>query len=295
MIRIPRIVPAMLVALASLVVAGASQAQGTATLTGRVTDSTAAPIPAATLRIPQLSRAATAGTDGSYRFEALPAGTWWVIAEAPGHRAARVQVTVAAGGTATQGFTLQQAVQLLERVRVTGKAPPKVTPKMVEFEQRRQARRAGAFLGLEELQRFPGQPIEQALRPIVTGSQFIKTPTGQTLLASTRVQRTQLLSSEDNGQVKDYTCHVQVIIDGLVVSAFDQGREAQTYKPPGMHSTLQDPRTQVQGTDGPLDLSTLNVDQFAGVEYYPDAPSTPIQYRGNGAKCGTLILWTRDQ
>jgi hypothetical protein len=62
-----------------------------------------------------------------------------------------------------------------------------------------------------------------------------------------------------------------------------------------MHVMLSEPRTQTDGGDDPIDLDMFLADQLEGVEFYPDATMTPVQYRTAASACGTLLLWTRDK
>lgn len=39
----------------------------------------------------------------------------------------------------------------------------------------------------------------------------------------------------------------------------------------------------------------MDVNQLAGVEYYADGASVPIQYSTTGADCGVLLLWSRER
>ena len=50
-----------------------------------------------------------------------------------------------------------------------------------------------------------------------------------------------------------------------------------------------------QGKPAP-DFNALNVDQYAGVEFYAGAATTPLQFSSSsGFDCGALVLWTRER
>lgn len=50
-----------------------------------------------------------------------------------------------------------------------------------------------------------------------------------------------------------------------------------------------------QGKPAP-DFNALNVDRYAGVEFYAGAATTPLQFgSSSGFDCGALVLWTRER
>lgn len=66
-------------------------------------------------------------------------------------------------------------------------------------------------------------------------------------------------------------CYLQVVIDGGTVSRAEMG------------------------SSEPFDWSALLTSQFSAVEYFPDVAGTPAEYRGAGASCGTVLLWSTKQ
>lgn len=290
-------VAVILIAAVAAVVPSSVFAQGRAVLTGRVTSDSGVAVSYAGVRIPELDRVTQADSNGVYRFDDLQTGSFVIIAEAAGFRARRAQVTLSSGGV-TQNFTLARSAHLLSTVDVRAKAPPRVSPKMVDFERRRQ-RGLGKYISRVELARYPGRQLEEALRSTGAATQFIKAPSGQTWLVSTRQAGANLglLGSQNVDYVRDKQCHVQVVLDGAVISSSTQLRSARVHagENTGGRGGVSDPRTQVQGGDDPVDLNLFITDQLEGVEFYPDATTTPMQYRTGAAVCGTLILWTRDR
>ena len=274
-------------------------AQQTAAVTGRVTTDSGRAVRHAGIRMPRLERVASADADGAFRIEQLAPGTYVLVAEAPGFTAQRVVVTLGAGETRTQDFVLARGAHLLARVDVRAKAPPRVSPKMVDFERRR-LRGLGRFVTRAELARFPGRQLEEVLRSTAVSARFVKAPSGQTWLISSRHVTTTAgfadASSPDN--VRNTVCHVQVVLDGATISSSTalrgprvQVRNATGGGRPG----VSDPRTQVEGGDDAIDLNLFFSDQLEAVEFYPDATMTPMEYRTPAAVCGTLLLWTRDR
>jgi Carboxypeptidase regulatory-like domain len=284
--------------LASVCLASAQAgAQQKATVTGRITaDSGRGVIGHAGIRIPELERFARADSAGVFRIEQLAPGTYVVIAEAPGFRARRAVVTLAAGQTGTQDFVLAKSVHLLAIVDVRAKAPPRVSPKMVDFERRRE-RGYGRFVTRAELERAPGRQLADVLRAAGAAARFVRSPDGQTWLISSRqaAAHHQLSSVASADNLRNAVCPVQVVLDGVVISSSTTPRAPRVQGAANARAGVSDPRTQVQGGDDPIDLGIFFSDQLEGVEFYPDATMTPMEYRTPAAACGTLMLWTRDK
>jgi hypothetical protein len=278
---------------AGIVVEAGAQRQ--ATLTGRITTDSGGAISYAGIRIPELERIARADSAGGFRIEQLAPGTYVVIAEAPGFRARRTVVTLAAGESRTHDFVLAKSAHLLATVNVRAKAPPRVSLKMMDFERRRQ-RGYGRFITRAELERAPGRQLEHVLRAAGAAARFVRAPSGQTWLISSRQTAAHhTLNSATSDHLLTATCPVQVVLDGVVISSSTSPRVPRPQVTPNARGGVSDPTTQVQGGDDPVDLSFFFSDQLEGVEFYADATMTPFEYRTPAAACGTLVLWTRDK
>lgn len=104
-------------------VAGDALAQATGTVTGSVRDATnGQPIAGAQVSIPALNIGALANNVGRYLLLNVPAGTHTVHVEYIGYGTEEMEVTVAAGQTATLDFRLRSEAISLEGVVVTGTA-----------------------------------------------------------------------------------------------------------------------------------------------------------------------------
>ena len=114
-------------------VPAAVSAQGSAVLTGKIVDSAGAPIRGASVRIPQLERAAAADSVGQYRLEGLPTGRVTIVGEAPGFVGKRVEVTVPASGTVEQPFSLVPNAHVLANVEVRARTRRQLPLKLHEF------------------------------------------------------------------------------------------------------------------------------------------------------------------
>ncbi|HKO14922.1 MAG TPA: TonB-dependent receptor [Gemmatimonadaceae bacterium] len=104
---------------AALLLPVALHAQDTGTITGRVSDPAGTPLEGASISLAGTQRGAIARSDGSYRFLA-PAGRYLVRARLLGYAVATDSVSITAGATVQQNFTLAKAATSLEAVTVLG-------------------------------------------------------------------------------------------------------------------------------------------------------------------------------
>src|SRR5437660_1188802 len=92
------------------------------TLSGRITDSDGAPVPAAAVRISELHRVATSGADGAFRLADVPPGEYTLIVRHVGF--APFAREVAVHGPTTLTVTLRRAPVWLEPVTITATRAP---------------------------------------------------------------------------------------------------------------------------------------------------------------------------
>jgi hypothetical protein len=83
------------------------------------------------------------------------------------------------------------------------------------------------------------------------------------------------MSIRTNAQGRPYatgrrggTCPVEVIMDGIL-------------------------QTGLRGQ--PFDLSSLRVENLAGVEYYVGGATVPVEFMKGNSSCGVLVVWTRQR
>jgi TonB-linked SusC/RagA family outer membrane protein len=99
------------------------RAQTGGTIAGQVTDArTQTPVAGATIEIGESQLRGTAGPDGRYRINNVPAGTHAVSARRIGFAVLRQTVSVSNGVVATADFALQVSAAMLDEVVVTGTA-----------------------------------------------------------------------------------------------------------------------------------------------------------------------------
>lgn len=97
--------------------------QGVGIITGRVVDATNQPLPGATLVLVGTSRGDAAGPDGRYRIE-VPAGEYTIRASFLGYRSETSSVTLRAGSTQTEDFSLEPDLLRMNETVTTGTFNP---------------------------------------------------------------------------------------------------------------------------------------------------------------------------
>jgi hypothetical protein len=265
-----------------------SRAQGSAALTGRVVDSTGAPIASARLRIPQLERVVETDGFGRYRISDLRAGRLVIVAEAAGYSGTRAEIEVPASGDIEKNFSLIPNAHVLAAVEVRARARRMLPAKLQEFSLRQQ-RGLGRFIGPDRMTEFDGQPLTEALKSILTGARFDRNAQGQMTIVSARAMNVPTsLRTSTNAK----SCGVQIWQDGVLLSdpnaSVDVVQGTSTQGPGSRGIT-----TVHAGADRDYDISGLLANGYMAAEYYSDLSSTPPGFRTGTGSCGVLVLWTR--
>jgi len=139
--------------------AASLHAQNTGVIQGTVTDEDGNPIPFANILILNTTSGASSGPEGNYVIRNAPAGTHNLRASTVGYRTVTQSVTVTAGQTTTQNFTLATDVLNLEGVIVTGSITPRAkieSPLAISTLSPRELERANPRSTTEVLRYVPG-------------------------------------------------------------------------------------------------------------------------------------------
>jgi hypothetical protein len=236
----------------------ASHAQRIAIVRGEVTSSRdGAPVVGATVQLPAERRAVVSDSAGSFRLDGIAGGTHALVVRRLGYAPVSAIITTGREDTLEVSIVLDPRVQLLDTMTTLAERAP--LRSRAEFEQRRRVG-AGRFLTETDLMHSPGEPLRYAIQRRVPGVRPVYDPkSGAHYLASLRGPAGHAMDSST-------PCYAQIYLDG----------------------------TRVFGPDGsePWDIDQVAPETLSGVEYF-DAASTPVQYRGNGSWCGTLLMWTR--
>ena len=106
-------------------VLGRSCAANSGTVSGRVVDNQGGPVSGVQVYITELGRGTESRGDGTYVLGGIPSGTHTVRARLIGFRAQSATVSVPAGGSVSQGFTINRDPLELRGVVVTGNLAPR--------------------------------------------------------------------------------------------------------------------------------------------------------------------------
>jgi Carboxypeptidase regulatory-like domain len=265
---------------------GIAAAQGNAALTGRIVDTAGAPIQGASLRVPQLERAVAVDSTGRFRLEGLPTGRLTVVGEAPGFAGKRAEVTIPASGAVEQAFALVPNAHVLANVEVRARSRKQLPLRLHEFEQRRNRSMGGRYLGPEDVAKFTGRPLVDALKSIMVGVRFQRNAQGEMIIVSQRSLNPASIRQSAN--IKP--CGIQIWQDGTLLSDPNASQEIMLPPPSSASRSISTMRI---GSDRDYDISGLLSNDYAAVEYYSDLSSTPPGFRTGTPSCGTLVLWTR--
>jgi len=282
-----------------LTVPAAVSAQGASVLTGRIVDSTGAPIRGATVRVPQLERGTAADSTGTFRLEGLPTGRVTIVGEAPGFVGKRVEVTIPANGTVEQAFSLVPNAHVLANVAVRARSRKQLPLRLHEFAMRRNSSLGGRFLGPEDLVKFSGRPLSDALKTVMVGARFQRNAQGEMNIVSARSLNPASVQQSDNPALIEKSenikpCGIQIWQDGALLSDPNQSLEVMIglsgrATPTGSRAYS----TMKVGADHDYDISSLLTNDYMAVEYYSDLSSTPPGFRTGTPSCGVLVLWTK--
>ncbi|MGQ0765437.1 MAG: TonB-dependent receptor plug domain-containing protein [Gemmatimonadota bacterium] len=217
-------------------------------------------IPAAEVLIPSLLRSARAGPDGSVTFSRVTDGVHTLIVRAIGYSPATLRVTMPRT-TGAVPVQLNPLPATLAPVLVLGEAA--VTGRLRAFEERRAAIAGATFIDNAVLAKQENRNLSDVLRS-VRGVRIINRRDGTKVLASSRKSQLRSLGA-------DRMCPFQVYLDGMRI-----------YSP-------TDPQAVVP------DIDDFAVRGIAAIEIYGGPATTPPQFSGASAECGTVVLWTRDR
>lgn len=253
--------PMFLLLAALAASAPASQAQ--VTLLGRVgSQTTGASVPGADILLLDLDLSARTDQSGRFRFAPVPRNIYRVLVRAVGFGPYVGLLDLSAIDTARATFLLRPVAPIsfepvpLPEVVVRARIPAR----MLAYEERR-SRGVGLFVTRSDLERRENSRLSDILRGL-PGLLIVPTSTVEHAVAVRRA----------NGNALQ-TCYPQVYLDGVRV-----------YDPTAAPAGLGDRPPNVDG---------FRPRELEGVEVYRGPAETPVEYLGPGARCGTVLLWSR--
>jgi TonB-linked SusC/RagA family outer membrane protein len=246
-----------------LIAVASATASAQRRITGRVTDSTGTPIPAATISVQGTTLGAMTNAEGQYTLTNVPNGQQIVVARRIGFR--RTPLTLAAGAT-TGDFQMGRDPLQLDEVVVTGQATSVST---------QNAANAVAIVSGAELQRAPQPNIENAMQGKIPGAVI----TQNSGAPGGGVQVTIRGSNTVNGNFLPL-----YVVDGVIVN--------NDANPIGLNSITGAGGGITSSQDQQVNrVADLNPDDIADIQVLK-GPSAGAIYGSRGAN-GVVVITTK--
>jgi hypothetical protein len=207
---------------------------------------------------------------GAFTIRGIPAGVYQVVVRHFGNQPIATQLSFSPGDTLGRNFMLSVAAQDVDTVRVVGSSTdPVELGKMAGFAERR-TKNAGLFLDTLVFQKEQWRRLGEILRSYRLGMVIQYGSSAAIASRSGAVTFRQLPHGDATDQRRGAkpACYSQVIVDGV-----------RLYEPSGSNSLF--------------DLNSVSTNALQGAEFYSGPSSTPAEYGGASASCGTLLLWTK--
>jgi hypothetical protein len=261
-----------LVTFAFVLVARAAGAQqGVTGIAGAViTSAGRVRVEGAVVSLIEARRSVTTTATGEYQLLGIAPGTYTLSVRKIGFGPIDARITLQAGQVVDADMELEVAkVQRLEGVTV--RADSTLRGPMLQITERMKYNAGATFILRPQLDSARGRPVSELLRTRARGAHMVEwSAKGATLLATARgpasIMKFPQADAMDPTSPKG--CFCQVYLDGIRI-----------YTP--------------NGNSPAPDLRQYDAGGLEAVEYYPGPATTPPEYGGEGASCGTLLLWTR--
>ncbi len=248
--------------------AAVAQTSQPSVFTGVVTrDTLSNPVAGADVTLPGLGLTARTNERGEFRFSNIAAGTYLVSVRAIGFAPFADKIAIASGQTFDAELMLTPSVALLDTLHTTADRSTLESRSLTEFEARRKAHIAGAFISDSALRANEASKL----------SSLIASLAGARVIAG-RGSELYLAAGHDvsNGGPaflsRSGACIATVYIDGRLDYSIAQ------HHAPG---------------EDPPNLANMLARNFAGVEFYASPTLAPVEFTNTGSSCGILVLWTR--
>jgi Carboxypeptidase regulatory-like domain len=185
-----------------------------------------------------------------------------------------VRLSARSGDAAAARIAMSRAVTL-PAVVAEDSARQYISPSLNAFEERRRLRTGGYFIGDSTLRKEENRKLGDVMRSHIPG----------VMLAEGAHLANYLLKSPRCASGGP----PQVYLDGVPLTA--PPISAEPHGQPLRPTTSRDQAAAFP----PFDLTQFSVSDLAGVEYYPDGTTLPVEFSPTSNRCGALLLWTREK
>ncbi len=254
-------------ALLALLVPSLLSAQGTAQFRGRVTDSTGTALADVSVTVVEAGRTTRTDSTGFFVIRGLAPGAYHIAIRRPGFGPIMGGGRFAAGDSIDMTFRMRRLVVALDTVRTD---TTRVRSEwQLEFDRRRSAG-FGTFLTTKDYSYREGANLSDIIKSKVSGMELQRW-NGHVYAFGAHAPKLPCgppFGEPCKGDWPDH-CYMQVYVDGTLRYSYNAGNTVE-----------------------PFDLNDFTPGQIAAIEVYLGGADTPREFAGNGAGCGTIVLWT---
>ncbi|HEY4130623.1 MAG TPA: hypothetical protein VGM50_08390 [Gemmatimonadaceae bacterium] len=187
----------------------------------------------------------------------LPDGGGVVRLRKPGYEMQTFTVAISPADTSPVTIVLKKAVTLAT-VTVNGAATAYLSPRLRGAVERMKSGQGGYFIDEATMRKHDGSNLANTLLATVSGIMPVIDKGVEERLVSSRTPCLRAI------QCRKPDCYIQTFVDGVPSSV-------------------------------PMEFSREQPDTYAMAEFYPGGASVPMEYIGQGTRCGVLLLWTRER
>lgn len=214
---------------------------------------------------------AETSTTGTVALFFLPDGGGLVRLQKIGYEVQTLLVAISPSDTAPLTLTMRRVTELAPVVTNATGTSRTISPALRGFEERRKIG-FGSFIGEDVLRANEEHLLADVLKSRAPGMVVLPGRGSATLLASSA----RCMAGGPP----------QVVLDGVPLSP----------DPPPNFGTTKNPKAAPPSLDSvPFDLSRFDVSSLAAVEWYADGDIAPIEFAHTSARCGLLMLWSRER
>jgi hypothetical protein len=250
----------LVTAIGLVLLAGAAEAQSVKpakalpVMRGSIQDTLGSPLEGAMIEIAGLNRRITTPASGSYRFDDIKPGKYWIIARRIGYAPIQTALTFNQGDDREINFQLQSAPHILPEVMV--KAERIWKRKYQDFVWRSKGA-FGYFLTRDDLEKSRAHYLGDVVRrylPWVRSENYFTPAIADRFGFGTSAFRRSSVAQRD--------CSPAVSVNG------------------GMPS-------------GTWAVNDFRAQEVEAVEVYRAERMMPVEFGGWGARCGLVVVWTQ--